>query len=205
MAFKGKTYAVRGWTGEVHSLTAHQLLERVLEDSKSDYNWITSATELVRVCDEWDFPKRYARKIKVTILNCFANLETQREHNSRELATDEEAVHSCYHSLTGKDEEVVKAKRNYLRAIISATIKYEGQECRLHAHTGLAYKRVCEEWVNAKLREYADRRKIDFRKMEQELSADFIKTIQTAEEQGAFIEDDARHQKEMQSFWASLI
>ena len=46
MSFFEKKYNVTGWRGDKHSLTAKQLYDRVLEDSKSDYNWIASATEL---------------------------------------------------------------------------------------------------------------------------------------------------------------
>lgn len=42
-----KKYNITGWKGKKYSLTAKQLYERVLEDSKSDYNWIASA---IRTC-----------------------------------------------------------------------------------------------------------------------------------------------------------
>lgn len=44
MSFFEKKYEVTGWHGDTQSLTAKKLYERVLEDSKSDYNWIASAT-----------------------------------------------------------------------------------------------------------------------------------------------------------------
>lgn len=47
MSFFEKKYKVTGWHGDTQSLTAKKLYERVLEDSKSDYNWVASATELV--------------------------------------------------------------------------------------------------------------------------------------------------------------
>ena len=83
MSFFEKKYKVTDWDGDTHSLTAKQLYERVLDDSKSDYNWIASATELVRVCNNPCFPEMYAVGIKMIILNCFANLELQKEYPSR--------------------------------------------------------------------------------------------------------------------------
>lgn len=38
MGFFEKKYKVNGWHGDTYSLTAKALYERVLEDSKSDYN-----------------------------------------------------------------------------------------------------------------------------------------------------------------------
>ena len=46
-----KKYHINGWRGKEYSLTAKELYERVMEDCKSNYNWIASATELVRVCN----------------------------------------------------------------------------------------------------------------------------------------------------------
>ena len=67
MSFFEKKYKVTGWHGYTQSLTAKKLYERVLEDSKSDYNWIASATELVRVCNDTCFPEMYAVGIKMII------------------------------------------------------------------------------------------------------------------------------------------
>ena len=87
-----KKYNITGWKGKKYSLTAKQLYERVLEDSKSDYNWIASATELVRVCNDSCFPEKYAIAIKIIILNSFANLELQKECYSNVESTDAETV-----------------------------------------------------------------------------------------------------------------
>lgn len=71
MSFFEKKYNVKGWYGDTYLLTAKALYKRVLEDSKSDYNWIASATELVRVCNDPEFPEVYAVGIKLIILNWF--------------------------------------------------------------------------------------------------------------------------------------
>ena len=78
MSLFEKKYTVVGWNGDIHTLSAKALYERVLADSKSDYNWIASATELVKVCNSPSFPEMYAQAIKIIILNCFANLDCRR-------------------------------------------------------------------------------------------------------------------------------
>ena len=154
MSFFEKKYKVTDWDGDTHSLTAKQLYERVLDDSKSDYNWIASATELVRVCNNPCFPEMYAVGIKMIILNCFANLELQKECPSRRESTDNEAVYSCYNSLPSTDETAKKVKEKYLTAVITGITKYTQCEVRFPIHIGTTYRQKVEEWKKAKFDEY---------------------------------------------------
>lgn len=190
MSLSEKKFLITDWHGEIQLLTAKNLYERVLEDSKSDYNWLTSATELVKVCNEPDFPEMYATNIKMMILNCFANLELQQERCYNCRQTDKEAVYSCYNSLSEKDAAVIKAKENYLAAIIEGITRYSGDEERFPVHFGPAYKEICEDWKKAKLNEYASEAKIDFNQLREKLNTDFEKTIKEADEKGFFDEDD---------------
>lgn len=190
MSLSEKKYKITGWHGETQVLTAKNLYERVVENSKSDYNWIASAAELVRVCNEPDFPEMYATNIKIIILNCFANLELQQERCCNRRRTDKEAVYSCYNSLSGTDAAVIKAKEKYLAAIIEGITRYSGDEERFPIHFGHAYKKTCENWKKAKLKEYVSEVKIDFNQLRERLNADFEKTIKEADEKGFFDEDD---------------
>ena len=199
-----KKYKIKGWNGNIHSLTAKQLYERVLVDSRSDYNWIASATELVKVCNEPDFPKIYEQGIKLIILNCFANLELQKEKPSTRKKTDNEAVYSCYHSLLSTDETVIKVKEKYLTAIISGIIKYGKDEVRFPIHIGSAYTKLCEDWKKAKFDEYSQKEKIDFKKLRECLYTDFEKTIREAEKDGLFDKDDEEERMRMSKFLSSI-
>ena len=190
MSLSEKKYKITGWHGETQVLTAKNFYERVLEDSKSDYNWLASAAELVRVCNEPDFPEIYATNIKIIILNCFANLELQQEKCCNRRQTDKEAVYSCYNSLPETDAAVIKAKEKYLAAIIEGITRYSGDEERFPIHFGPAYKKTCENWKKAKLNECVSEVKIDFNQLRERLNADFEKTIKEAEKNGIFNEDD---------------
>lgn len=197
-----KKYRIVGRKGEVYRLTAKELYERVQKDSLSDYNWITSATELIRVCNEEDFPREYAQGIKFAILNCFVNLESRQDSVSPN-SSDAMAVYACYHSLD-RDNEAVKAlKAKYLKAIIRNVVTYHSSIFRLY-HPGPTYKRLCEEWEKEKLEEYVLREEIYFNELRESLHADFKKRIQKAEEEGAFEEDEKKHSEEMREFWNSL-
>lgn len=190
MSLSEKKFLITGWHGETQLLTAKNLYERILEDSKTDYNWLASATELVKVCNEPDFPKMYATNIKIIILNCFANLELQQERCYNRRRIDEEAVYSCYNSLPEKDAAIIKAKEKYLAAIIEGITRYSGDEERFPIYSGPAYKETCEDWKKAKLNEYAYEAKIDFNQLREKLNTDFEKTIKEADEKGIFDEDD---------------
>ena len=190
MSLSEKKYKITVWHGETQVLTAKNLYERVLEDSKSDYNWLASAAEIVRVCNEPDFPEIYATNIKIIILNCFANLELQQEKCCNRRQTDKEAVYSCYNSLPETDTAVIKAKEKYLAAIIEGITRYSGDEERFPIHFGPAYKKTCENWKKAKLNEYVSEVKIDFNQLRERLNADFEKTIKEAEKNGIFNEYD---------------
>lgn len=199
-----KKYCINGWRETKYYLTAKELYERVLEDSKSDYNWIASATELVRICKEPEFPKEYADGIKMAILNCFANLEIRKEFPSRREATASESVSYCYHSLSDDVEGVKKVKEKYLKAIIHAITKYDRTSCRFTIHYGPAYQKVCDDWKKSKLEEYVTKEQIDFEEMRNKLYTDFDETIKKAEDKGVFKADDEKHREEMRKFWQSL-
>lgn len=205
MSFFEKKYKVTDWDGDTHSLTAKQLYERVLDDSKSDYNWIASATELVRVCNNPCFPEMYAVGIKMIILNCFANLELQKEYPSRRESTDNEAVYSCYNSLPSTDETAKKVKEKYLTAVITGITKYTQCEVRFPIHIGTTYRQKVEEWKKAKFDEYVSAIQIlNFDQLRDDLYADFDKMVKTAEEEGTFEKDDEEYREEMRKFWASI-
>lgn len=205
MSFFEKKYNITGWKGGKYSLTAKQLYERVLEDSKSDYNWIASATELVRVCNDPCFPEIYAVGIKIIILNCFANLELQKEYPSKGELTDAEAVYSCYNSLPTTDETVKKVKEKYLTAVITGITRYTQSEVRLPIHVGPTYTKKVEEWKKKKFDEYVSAVTIlNFDQLREDLYTDFDKMVETAEEEGAFEKDDKEYREKLKKFWASI-
>lgn len=177
----------------IHLLTSKLIYKRVLEDSKySDYNWIASASELVRICKRPFFPVIYAQGIKCAILNCYAN-NLQRKNcgldswiNTRE---EEEAVQECYNSLYGFEaEEVVSARKRYLTEIITTVLPRPSSFTRLY-HSGPTFSKIKKEWINSKVEEYISQNGIDFEKLVKVLHDEFEKLIRKAESEGAFEED----------------
>ena len=187
MSLFEKRYTITGWRGDKYSLTAKKLYKRVMKDSESDYNWIASATELVRVCNQAKFPEKFAQEIQIAILNCFANLENKKEVGSHQEPTDADAVNFCYNALADVSEEANKVRQKYLKAVIEGIIRYHFRLLDFD-HYGPTYH------ISS----------LDFKKLRKTLDDEFDKTMRTAEEEGAFQKDDKKHLEEMRKFWSSL-
>ena len=196
MSFERK-YRFVGWDRTVYHMTPLELFTRVQQDSKSNYNWIASATELTKVCNHSGFPTRYSVAIKLLILNCFANLELQKTVPSTCESTDSNAVYSCYNSLPKEDPTVARVKAKYLRAIIKAVTIYTHDEERLPIHPGQTYKKMVEDWKAKKFDECASAEYINFDKLRKKLYSDFEEMIRKAEENGTFDEENSE-------FWATI-
>ena len=192
MSFVEKKYMVTGHHGDIHSLTAKQLYERILDDSKSDYNWIASASELVRICKKTSFPTEYALAIKCAILNCFSNIEHRANCGGDryiDKPADQEAVQECYNSLYQvEEEEAISARKRYLAEMIA-----RASDIRIFDpfyHPGPTFRKLREDWIMSKVKEYVSREKIDFKQLEKVLHNEFVEIIKKAEEDGAFDEDE---------------
>lgn len=114
-----KKYTLNTWRNGRVRVTANELYRRVKSDSKSNYNWIASATDLVRVCKMKGFPEDIAEKIQDLILNCFAELSVRNIYkDSNQKSTDERAVWYCYHNSKNEELKDYFVEQNVKRAIL---------------------------------------------------------------------------------------
>jgi len=198
-------YVVFGRRG-IQKMTAKELYNRVMEDSQSNYNWIASAPELVRVCEEPTFPAEYAQGIKIAILNCFANIEHGANSGADRYRTDpadEEAVQYCYNSLYSiKTDEAISARKRFLSEMIT-TASYVSIFDSLY-HPGPTFKNLCHEWRKAKLEAWISERNINFKKLIDVLRNSFTAMIKEAELKGVFVEDEKKDEEEMTEFYKKI-
>lgn len=207
MSFFEKKYVVTDHLGSTHKLTAKELCDRVLEDSsKSDYNWIAPARELVRICTNSDFPVEYALTIKIAILNCFANIEHKVNCGSDRYITDpadQESVQYCYNSLYGiNKEDAILARNRFLTEVIHA-ISYIRIFDPLH-HPGPTFIKLCEDWNNSKFEEYISKKNINFKELAESLRVNLADVIKTAELNGDFAEDEKKDKESWNNFFKRL-
>lgn len=186
-------FCIRDWNNKKRYFTAKGLYKRIMKDSKSDYNWIASATELVQVCERADFPRCYALEIELAILNCFANIETKRHIYSSQDRNDQASVDYCYRAISttnnSKDPRIVAVKQKYLNAIIAGVLKYKttaGDSLRGVIGYGPAYSKICEAWQKECFEEYKDVYLSSTSELRLALSKSLEETIKAAEENGIF-------------------
>lgn len=202
---EGIKYIVDGRRG-IQKMTAKELYNRVMEDSKSNNNWIASAPVLLTICNVPTFPAEYAIGIKVAILNCFANIEHGANSGGDRYRTDpadKKAVEYCYNSLHGvKSEEAISARKRFLSEMISTA-----SEVRLFDslyHPGPTFIKLCQEWREAKLEAWISKRNINFEKLIDVLRSSFTAMIKEAELKGDFVEDEKKDEEEMAKFYEKI-
>lgn len=206
MSLLEKKYSLSGWDGTPYSLTANQLYKRVIVDSKSDYNWIAPARELVRICKESSFPTKYSLAIKIAILNCFANIEHRANYSGDRYRTnpaDKKAVQYCFNSLYGTDiEDAIEARRYFLFEMLS-TASYVHIFSSLY-HPGPTFKKLREDWIRSKLEEYISQEKVDFEQLLETLGNNFKEVVKKADENGAFKEDEEKDRESWNRFYTQM-
>lgn len=195
MEIINKRYTIIGRNGERYRLTAKELYEGVMKDSKSDYDWIALAPELVKVCNKSSFPKEYAESIKLAILKCFTNLEVKGEYDPIIESENNMAVYSCYNSLVQNNEKVVLAKQKYLECIIrNVAFHYFS----IPIHEGPKFSKMREKWIEEKFKENVTKEKIYFSQLIKDLNSDYSNLVKIAEENGIFEEDNMVKDKELE-------
>ncbi len=206
MDFFGHRYLIHECKDIKHVLTAKELHEKVMTDSKSDYDWIAPARELVRICKKLSFPKEYALDIKIAILNCSANIEHRINYGDdfySEDPADKEAVQYCYNSLYGIDnEKAITARERYLTEMIKSASNYY----RIYSlyHQGPVFEKLQEDWQKSKFEKYISQEKIDFKKLVETLQDEFTEIIKKAEANGIFKDDEEEYKKSWRMFYERM-
>ena len=128
--------------------TPQKLLERVLEDSKSDYNWVASAPELIRTCNLPGFPEGIALEIEGLILQCFTNIAPDLYEPLFSSDADEAAVWTCYLHANN-----IELREVYLRRIIKRTIGLSYGDLGVIFHRGPEHDQFEQQLIDEKISE----------------------------------------------------
>ena len=206
MELSNRKFTVVDWYDNEHQMTAKELYDRIMKDSKSDYNWITSAEELVRVTGRYSFPREYAYGIRMAILNCYANFEA-RKSKARDVRIlrelEERAINICYNYISGSDERSIEVRHKYLKGLISAVSELHFEYWQFD-HFGPTYHRLCEEWKKNKFEENKDCTSIEIKEFKVLLNDDFEQFMRKAEADGEFAEDDKKESEAQKRFFSTM-
>lgn len=187
-------YILEDWCGTPHIMSSSKIHKRVMDDSsKSNYNWIASATDLINVCNKKNFPEEKANDIKAAILNCYSSLMCSEDDYSRRKKTDLNAVYFAYNSLYGvEDEKVIQARTRFLKSFLSLVTR---SSFLFIAHHGENFRNARKEWINHKFNNLFAQEQIEFASLFSLLKNDFRKKIEQLEESGLFDEEDRIEQE----------
>lgn len=197
-------YILEDRYGTPHLMSSSKIHKKIMNDSsKSNYDWIASATELINVCNKRNFPEEKANDIKVAILNCYSSLMWSEDNSSRREKADLDAVYFAYNSLYGiKDEKVIQARARFLSSFLALT-SYSSLVGLFHL--GENFRNAKREWEKQKFDELFTEEQIDFANLFSILKNDFSQRIEQLEESGFFAEEDKVEQERLQSHIAEVV
>lgn len=198
----GKVW-ITDWHDCRHEMTPEELFERIKRESRSNWNWLAPATEIVKTISDPDFPEPIANELKKIILRCYADTLLSNI-KGEEKPTDQIAVAYCYYSLHGKASK--RLKRHYRRNLIKAAMRSVSRRLvSAHIH-GEQYRTFCDQWEQEAIQHFTGRWfGIDFMRFRAKIEADFEKSLKQAIEAGEFAEDEARYRAGMKKVAEALV
>lgn len=205
MWFKKQKFRLVDWHGKVYYLTAKKLFERVQSDSKSDYNWIASATQLYKTTHIPGFPTQYAEGIMQIVLNCFANIELRKTEPLILARTDQETVHKIYNELSSQDETTRKIKEKYLKNIIRGIVIYAEMEESVFVPYSETLEKLKKEWESNVFNKYFGQKEIDFKELYKTLELEYCRFLDDARKNNELVmAEEEKDRKELNALLEKL-
>jgi len=193
---KSQLFTFKNRYGESKTMRAKDIYDAVMKNSReSDYNWIAPAKELVKLCKNKTFPRKFAIGIEVAILNCFANVEARVNRGGDKYITKEDdalAVQFCYDEVVrieqSTDNEKLKktlnlARTSYLKEMISSAVN---TSTRGHFFHSESFRDLKKEIVGKNFVKYSMQEKVNILDMYEEISNETHSIIMKAYNSGMF-------------------
>lgn len=184
---------ITDWNDNRHEMTPDELLERIRNDSKSDWNWLAPATEIIKTISDPEFPEPIANELKGIILKCSARLLLS-DMGGTKKGTDQLAAAYCYYSIHGKAGK--RLKRLYRKNLLRSIVKYS-YWVRPYNVNGEEWRAFCNGWIKDTLQCFTKHSGVDFMRFEANLKTVFKKSIEHADKTGKFENDKIEYEKLM--------
>jgi len=114
-------FMLEDWYGNIRFISAKDLHKNVLSNNDFPYRWITTTTEILRVCCKKSFPKDLAKDIVINILNCYATLLINHDYIFKDGIDiyNLNTVFSLYNVLSSSDDElIIETRKNFLMSFL---------------------------------------------------------------------------------------
>lgn len=170
--------------GNEHVMSDKALRDKIIEQSKkSNYNWLSPANELIKVCNNPKFDRIYAKDIKVAIVNCYANLLRGDCPSSIIYAYD--AYNQLYDTNEQMiDKQVLEVRKKFLKAFIRRNIFWNKHFWNIDE----TFWKAKNKWIDDTAEELLKVRWIEFASIGEDLVSDFEKYIDEEMNKGNVIE-----------------
>ena len=194
---KGPFFTFKDHFDKEHTIRAETIHKYIMEQSQeSDYEWIAPAIELVKICKDERFPRKYAVDIEMAILNCFTNIEARVNRGGDKYVTkanDALAVQYCYDDLgrlmKSTDDKNLKNTLNsvrtrYLLEMISSAVN---TTTRGHYFKCKAFRDLKKEVIAKSFAKYSMlEKKFNILDMYEEISDETEAIFDEADKSGMF-------------------
>lgn len=148
-------------------LLIHKLIMK--QSKESDYNWLASSGELLRVCNKPNFNKKYAQDIKLAIISCYSNLLDYKDFDNiinACQAFNELRIESKKNEE--KDENIEKVCARFLDAFIFRKIFWT-----CVAYDGKSFDEETKKFRKTKIKQLLEQDTVNFHFLSENISREY--------------------------------
>lgn len=195
-----KLFSVYTWDGKCLIMPAISFYKRIMKDSAtSNYNWVSSASNILSVCKKKGFPIEYANRIRANVVTCYSEL-LKGSGTCRGYHEDLNAVFDAYNDLYSVEDSYAKvAREKFLRTILLHAA--HNPFLYLTHYVEDSFESLQTQWINEKTLLLMLEEKLDFIVLEETLKEEFYDVVKQAEESGVLIKDVENPHQFWQGVW----
>lgn len=187
-------YRLMDWNNTPKIMRASSIKNKIEKGNKKKRkNLFAPPSEIIKVCSKKNFPKKYAKEIKILIIEFFSKTKSDEFNLFFEKEEDRQAVYSAYNSLYGIDDQKVKNTRN--KFLESFLMGIERNTYLYIIHQNEIYNEIKNNWIKRKKEELENTKDLNFQDLKVILIRDLKKTIKDREEKGLLKKECITHEE----------
>lgn len=177
-------FKIKDWDEKEHLMTDKELRNLIIKQSKkSNYNWLAPADELIKVCNNPEFNKDYAKDIKVAIVKCYETFLKGDCPGNIIYAFD--AYNQLYDTAENMvDKQVLEVRKKFLETFIRRNIIWN----KHFGNIDETFRKAKDKWVDDTAEKLLKVKQVSFDSLKDDLVSDFKKYIDEEMDKGNVIE-----------------